>query len=40
MFINIEAEPGVRLEVMSELVRPIEERLRKEKEVQSFTTNV
>ncbi|EKE29278.1 MAG: Heavy metal efflux pump [uncultured bacterium (gcode 4)] len=39
-FVNIEAEPGVRLDVTSELVKPMEERLRKEKEVESFSTTI
>ncbi|EKE27418.1 MAG: acriflavin resistance protein [uncultured bacterium (gcode 4)] len=39
-FINVEAEPGVKLDVTSELVKPMEERLRKESEVQSFTTTI
>ncbi len=37
-FIDIESEAGTRLEVMSEYIKPIEEILIKEKDIQSFTT--
>ncbi|MDD2565534.1 MAG: efflux RND transporter permease subunit [Candidatus Gracilibacteria bacterium] len=38
--INFEAEPGTRLDITSELVKPIETLLLKEKEVTSFATTV
>nr|HRI36889.1 efflux RND transporter permease subunit [bacterium] len=38
--IDIEAEAGTRLEVTSELVKPIENRLRKEPEIKNFSTTI
>ena len=38
--VSFEAEPGTRLETMAEMVKPVEERLRKEKEIVSFSTQV
>ncbi len=40
LFINIEAEPGTKLEITSEYMRPIEELLMKEKEIESFSTTI
>lgn len=40
LYINIEAEPGTKLEVTSDYVKPIEESLLKEKEISSFTTTI
>ncbi|MDP2103813.1 MAG: efflux RND transporter permease subunit, partial [Candidatus Gracilibacteria bacterium] len=38
--INFEAEPGTRLYITSDLVKPIEELLLKEKEITSFATTI
>ncbi len=40
LFIDLEWEPGTRLEVMSEYTKPVEELLLKEKEIESFTTSI
>ncbi|MCK9273148.1 efflux RND transporter permease subunit [Candidatus Gracilibacteria bacterium] len=38
--INFEAEPGTRLDITAELVKPVETLLLKEKEVTSFATTI
>jgi multidrug efflux pump subunit AcrB len=38
--IDIEAEAGTKLDVTSDLVKPLEDRLRKETEVKNFSTSI
>lgn len=40
IFVNIEMEPGTKLSVTSEVAKKVEEVLVKEKEIDSFSTNV